>query len=346
MTRARFQRALEARQALRGAAVAIVSLLGCIVPLGTTCEGGDPPLILEARIPLGTVRGRLDHFAFDAERQRLFLAELGNDSVAVIDPLERRRIRTLTGLHEPQGLGYLAATDALYVANGGDGSVQLFAGEDLAPSGRIELGEDADNVRVDDHGDRVLVGYGRGSIGVVDALHRKKVADIPLPGHPEGFQLDPRKGRIYVNLPGTRQVAVFDLASGRSLAWWPLSDVARTYPMALDEAGDRIVVAAREPPRLIAFTPEGAVVASLETCGDADDVFADAKRHRLYVICGEGVVDVFQADQAGYARVGRVPTARGARTALLLNSTDRLYVAVPALGSEPAAVWVFRPGAS
>jgi hypothetical protein len=39
------------------------------------------PLQLESKIPLGEVRGRIDHMAVDLERQRLLVAELGNDSL-------------------------------------------------------------------------------------------------------------------------------------------------------------------------------------------------------------------------------------------------------------------------
>src|SRR5471032_1018160 len=80
-----------------------------------------PPLVLEAKIALGNVSGRIDHLAVDLGRQRLFVAELGNNSVGVVDLKERKLLRRLTELKEPQGMGYVASTDTLYVANAGDG---------------------------------------------------------------------------------------------------------------------------------------------------------------------------------------------------------------------------------
>lgn len=59
--------------------------------------------------------------------------------------------------------------------------------------------------------------------------------------------------------------------------------------------------------------------------------------------CGEGVVDVFAADAAGYRALARVPTVSGARTSLFVPERDRLFVAVRAKWNEPAAIWVFRP---
>ena len=55
------------------------------------------PLQLEAKILLGDVRGRIDHMAVDLKRQRLFVAELGNDSVGVVDLANRSLIRTISG---------------------------------------------------------------------------------------------------------------------------------------------------------------------------------------------------------------------------------------------------------
>jgi len=104
------------------------------------------------------------------------------------------------------------------------------------------------------------------------------------------------------------------------------------------------VVVFRSPPALAAFSnQDGHVAAKIETCGDADDVFVDAKRHRVYVSCGEGVVDVLEQDAAGYGRLTRVPTVSGARTSLFVPELDRLFVAVRASSGERAAIWVFRP---
>src|SRR5712671_6522296 len=107
------------------------------------------PLQLETKIPLGDVRGRIDHMAVDLKRQRLFVAELGNDTVGIVDLPNRKLISRIPGLKEPQGVGYEPTTDMLYVANAGDGSVRLFEGSGYKTAGRIELGSDADNIRVD-----------------------------------------------------------------------------------------------------------------------------------------------------------------------------------------------------
>jgi YVTN family beta-propeller protein len=301
------------------------------------------PLELEARIPLGNVSGRIDHMAVDLKRQRLFVAELGNDSVGVVDIASRAVLRTISGLKEPQGVGYEPTTDTLFAANARDGSVQLFDGNDYKITGRIELGNDADNIRIDAATNRVVVGYGDGALAILDPQARRKVADIPLKAHPESFQIDPETGRIFVNIPGARAVAVVDRNSEKQVSTWSM-DQGANYAMTVDRARGEILLVFRSSSRLAGFAMgDGKPVSSVETCGDVDDLFIDPKRSRIYVSCGAGFVDVFEANRSGNQRIAHVPTVGGARTSLFVPEIDRLFVAVRAKAAEPAAIWVFRP---
>jgi hypothetical protein len=178
---------------------------------------------------------------------------------------------------------------------------------------------------------------------LVDATSGAQAGEIALSGHPEAFQAEASGGRVFVNVPAARQVVVVDRDAGRQVASWEV-DGRDNYPMALDEAGRRLLIVDRGPPELLVLdTASGERVARLPTCGDADDVFLDAKRQRIYVSCGEGFLDVVRRGGDAYEEVARVPTAPGARTALFVPELDRLYLAVRAGKGGGAAIWVFRP---
>jgi len=325
-----------------GRVIALSLLLGMMSIGG---HAADRPLVLERTIPLDGVEGRIDHMAVDLARKRLFVAEFGNDTVDAVDLDTGKVAHRLAGLDEPQGLAYLPGSDLLVVANGGDGSVRMFHGEDLAPAGSIALGDDADNVRVDPNTGRVLVGYGDGALAILDPVSRARIADVQLAAHPESFQLDPQAGRVFVNLPDARQIAVIDLASRRQVASWKVPGLRSNFPMGLDEQATALTVVYRDPSQLVLINPKtGAVIQGVETCGDADDVFFDAKRQQAYVSCGSGVVDVVRKDAAGLHPIDRIETSSGARTSLFVPELDRLFVAARAgwLGSK-ASILVFRP---
>ena len=327
--------------------LALLALTGALALLAVqdqaVTQSETPALKLEAKIPLGNVSGRIDHMAVDLTQQRLFVAELGNNTVGIISLGGRNVIRTLNGLKEPQGVAYLPSTDTLYVANGGDGSVRLFSGSDYAAAGQIDLGDDADNIRIDTPANRIVVGYGSGGLAVIDAANSRKIANIPLSVHPEGFQLDPGSNRIFVNLPKAQALAVVDRQSGRLTASWPMNVAGGNFPMAIDQASRHVLVAFRNPAKLGAFAmDDGSLVAGPDICGDADDLFVDANRRRVYISCGEGFLDVLDSTGA-YRRVARIATAAGARTSLFVPGMDRLMLAVRASAGEPAAIWVFQP---
>jgi DNA-binding beta-propeller fold protein YncE len=317
--------------------------LGLALPVGNAPAADSPPLMIESKIGLGDIHGRIDHLAVDMKRHRLYVAELGNDSVGVVDLQAGRVHQTLRGLKEPQGIGYEVQTDTLYVANARDGSVLFFKGEDLAPLGSLDLGEDADNVRIDEATHRVWVGYGSGALAVIDPDSRRKIADIPLKAHPESFRLASGGPAIYVNVPDAGQIAVVDRTAGKQVATWKTDDLRSNYPLALDEGG-QVLVVFRHPARLAVFrAQDGQRVQALDTCGDSDDLFVDAKRRRVYVTCGAGFIDVFLRDASGYHHSGKLATSAGTRTSLFVPELDRLYLAVRAASTTPASIWVIRP---
>jgi len=302
------------------------------------------PLVLDAKIPLGDVKGRIDHLAVDVAHRRLFVAELGNNTVAVIDIEGRKVARRLEGFDEPQGVAYLARTDTLYVANGGSGDLHAFRWAQLQPVGKLALGDDADNIRIDRDQARLYVGAGSGNLAIIDAAAFKKVGEVQLRGHPESFQLDSAGSRIYVNVPDAKEVAIVDRAGSKQIASWPTANLRSNYPMVLDAQRNRVLVAFRQPATLVSFdAANGAVQERIDICGDADDVFIDTRRDYIYVACGQGVMDVLTNRGDRTMRVARIDTSKGARTALFSPDLDRLFLAVRASSTEGAAVWIFRP---
>ena len=299
-------------------------------------------LALERTIPLPGVEGRIDHFSHDAAGGRLFVAALGNNTVEVVDLKAGKVVHSITGLAEPQGVFYLAEMNRLYVVNGGDGAVRVFDGTTFAPVATMKFDDDADNVRYDAAARLLYVGHGGGALGVVDVATNEIVADVPLEAHPESFQLERNGLRVFVNVPNAHQVAVVDRQKKAVTATWSLGFAAANFPMALDEANHRLMVACRLPARLIVFdTESGKEVAKLDLHGDCDDLFFDPVRRQLYASCGEGFIDVFSRTEADHYTLKEAEKTVGkARTCFV--DGEHLYLAVPKRGDEPAQVQCYR----
>jgi YVTN family beta-propeller protein len=323
--------------------ILLLSLAG-VPGLSSGQSGASEPLKLETTIPMAEVQGRIDHLSIDLKGQRLFVAALGNNSLEVIDLRENKRIHTINGLAEPQGIAYIPSANRLFVANAKDGSVRVFDAGSWKMLKSISYGDDADNLRHDPNGDHIWVGYGGGALGEFDQ-EGTKVADIKLDAHPESFQLEKNGSRIFVNIPGSRKIAVVDRKTRTVVESWSTGEPLANYPMALDERDHRLFVVTRLPARLIVLdTDQGKRVATLPAIGDCDDVFYDERRHRIYAIGGEGGISVFQQRDADhYDELGRIKTVSGARTGFFSAELDKLYLAVRKHESQPAEIRVYTP---
>jgi DNA-binding beta-propeller fold protein YncE len=303
------------------------------------------PLTLTGAIPLPSVVGRIDHFGFDP-KGRLFLSALGNNSEEVIDLGSQKRVHRITGIPTPQGVVYSPEANKVFVAKG---KLYIYDGTSFAPIASIDFHGDADNLRYDPANRLVYLGYGddeSAAIAAIDATTNKRLEEFKLGAHPESFQLETTGPNIYVNLPDSKQIAVINRKT-HEVSKWPLT-LGGNFPMGLDEANHRLFIATRSPARLAVFdTSSGKMVAMLPCVGDADDLYFDANRKRIYVPGGEGYISVFQQKDADhYDAIAKTRTASGSRTAGYLGKIgqkdfDRFYLAVPAGADQKSEVWIY-----
>jgi DNA-binding beta-propeller fold protein YncE len=350
--------------------------LACLTLPAQFIIAGEP-LVQIAAIPLKGVEGRLDHLTFDTRSQRLFVAALENHTVEVVDLSRRRRVHQITGISEPQGLLCIPEKNRLLVCSRGDGTCRSFDATTFQEGPWIDLGRNADNLRFDPDAQTIYVGSGgEPGPGLLSAIHllslvpaaqggqpapphspadfllnRPRQADprteTPLASHPESFQLDRTNRRLLVNVPDEHQIAVLQIGTDTltNASSWPVTIGEKNFPMTLDPASARLYIACRKPPLLAVYnTRTGALVSQTPCVGDADDMFYDAKLNRVYVIGGEGFVDVFQVSNTSQApaRLARVPTAPRARTGLYIPDLRMLTVVAPHTTNLPAAVLLFQ----
>jgi YVTN family beta-propeller protein len=304
------------------------------------------PLVLTEAIPLEGVKGRFDHFGTSG--RKVFVSALGNNTVEVIDVSGRVLEHTITGVPNPQGVVFAPEVNKLFVASS-HGKLYIYDGTSFELSTEIDFRGDVDNLRYDAANKRVYVGYGDdegAAIGAVDATTSKRLAEeYKLGAHPESFQLETSGPNIYVNLPDLKQIAVIN-RSNHAISRWPLA-LEHNFPMALDEADHRLFVGTHEPARLAVFdTTSGRMIVALPSVQDADDLYYDAARKRIYMAGGEGFIYAFQQkDPDHYELIVKIPTSLGARTAGYFGkgkkNFDRFFLAVPAHADHSAELWIY-----
>lgn len=254
--------------------------------------------------------------------------------------------RILAGFHNPQGVVCVPKSKKVYVANQGNGDVCVYETSEMTLVTTISLGEEADNLRYCDVSGRVYVGYGDGAIDAIDVETDTLIkTGINLQGHPEGFQINQMGEKIYINVEDRRSVVSFTLSTQEMKEFILPPNLSANYPMAIDEDNEVIFVGVRRPPCLVVMDMnDGGILSTIGTGADTDDVFYDARRKRIYVVCGEGIISTIQQrSRSDYEALGTVRTVVGARTGLWQQERDRLTVAAPATDIGPARVLIFFP---
>ena len=251
----------------------------------------------------------------------------------------------IRGVSEPQGLAFIPEKKHLLACSRGDGTCRSFDANTFEEGPWVDLGRNADNVRFDNSSKMIYVGSGgEPGNGLLSALElasllpaklggqpaephspadflfdRPRQAEpkmeIQLPAHPESFQFDPANRRIYVNVPDEHRIAVLEVTPTNLVvaANWPVTVAEKNFPMTLDAASGRLYIACRKPPRLAGYdTRTGKQLSQTPCVGDADDMFFDAKLKRIYIIGGEGFVEVFQVPDNGGEPTRLARVANGA----------------------------------
>jgi DNA-binding beta-propeller fold protein YncE len=312
---------------------------------GTPAAPADSSALeLIQTVPLKGASGRLDHLALDARGSRLFIANLSNNSLDVIDLKAGALVKQIPGQRKAQGVAYSPELDRIFVGCGTDGVCNALDGRTYKLLHSLKL-PDADNVHYDPRTRRVYVGHEDRALTAFDAESYTVKGTVRLPGPPEAFQLDPNRPRLYVNTHDPAAVAEVDTDRLEVVARHPLTKASGNYPMALDAADGRVFVGCRKGPMVVVLdTASGKEVAAVGLPGDVDDLFYDAKRKRLYATCGEGLVAVVrQVDGDHYELAEKVPTTKLARTGFFDAEGGLLYVVVPRLnGPDGPQLCVYR----
>ena len=323
-------------------------LFSILVLLIVSCNGNaqtNHSLAIQSTISLPDIKGRIDHLCFDEASNRIFLVSPGCDMLAVVDLKKEKEVfSTNTALDEPQGIVFLEKTNQLFVSNGGDGTCRIFNAENYQLEHTLELGDDADNIRFWKAHNEIFVAYGNGGIAIFNAADFSKTGDIKLKGHPESFQLDTIRQKLFVNIPGRNVIDEVDLVSKSVSNEWKLKGAGSNFTMGIDMPDHLLFVGCRNGSQMLTIDyTTGTQISTSKIGSDADYIFFDTTTRKVFVSCGSGELSVFSLDEKNIPmEESAQSTGSGARTCLLIPSLKLLVVAKPRRLGTDAALLLYK----
>jgi DNA-binding beta-propeller fold protein YncE len=294
------------------------------------------PLRLAGVTKLPGYTGDFDHFAVDTKDGRLFLAGEDGAALEVFNLASGAFVRSIKGYGVPHSVLPMPHANEMLVIDGSKPS-RILDAKTLAVKRTFALPAGADSVAYDASTKHLWVVTGGKDVPQKDTnlieidpstgkvFHRVHFdAD-----HVEALVVEQHGNELFINVTDKNAMAVIDKRTGRILHWWKIKEAQQNAPVAFDEATHRLFVVTRKPGMLVILNADtGATVASFKAPERTDEVVWDAANRRVYVAGGEGYIGVFgQTDADHYTELARVPSAPGAKTAVLAPSLNRLYVA-------------------
>jgi hypothetical protein len=297
------------------------------------------------------IKGPFDHFAIDLKNKRLFATPEDYKSVLVINLTSGKVVHEITGIARPHAVFYRADLDRIYVTDGTVGDLKVFDGKTFRLLQSVRLAKDADSMGFDITRKQLYIDSGGKDEGqtfsllsAIDTSSVKKIADIKINGETlEAMALDVYRPRLYVNNKAKNQIEVVDRWKNQVVATWPVTLGKDNVAIALDEPHQRLFVGCRSGQIAVFDTNTGKELLSLPIDKGADDMVYDPNSKRIYV-AANGSIDVLEEiDADHYKSVGKVRTAAGAKTALLVPELNRYFVAVPAAEGKTARIIEMEP---
>ena len=143
---------------------------------------------------------------------------------------------------------------------------------------------------------------------------------MKVPGTPEGYAADSANGFFYTNLKDKDQTLAIDIKTRKVVATWP-TGCGKEGPrgISIDAARHLLLIACTNGAVALDLAHGGKVLGRLETGEGVDNPDYSAARGLLYLASGRsGTLTVARvADDGTFTAVATLPTAKGARNAVV-----------------------------
>jgi DNA-binding beta-propeller fold protein YncE len=221
----------------------------------------------------------------------------------------------------------IPGTRLMLSTNWDSNTATLFNRDTGAVTADIPTGKGPDGAFYDAASGLAFVMNGEsGDATVIDIASAKGVATIALAEAPEAGVPD-GKGKAYINLEASNEIAVVDIAGRRVITRYNLPGCEEPTGIAFDPATNLLISACHNGVAKLIDAKSGADKGSITIGKGADGSLFDPKTRTGFVPSIDGQLAIYQLDTKGVPHsVQMVTTREGARTAAYDDATHKLYL--------------------
>jgi len=278
--------------------------------------------------------GGWDYLTVDSAARRLYVSHATH--VVVIDLDANKVVGDIPNTPGVHGIAVAPELNRGFISNGRGNNVTIFDLKTLQSVGTAATGENPDSIRYDAVSGRVFTFNGRSNNSTaIDAKSGAVVGTIALGGKPE-FAIADGKGKLYVNIENTNEIAEIDAAKAAVTKRYSLSPCDGPSGLAFDAKSRRLFSVCSNRLMAVSDPDAGKVIATLAIGAGSDGAAFDAGTGYAFSSNGDGTLTVVQQNGGKWEVLENIATERGARTIAVDEKTHKVYL--PTATNNPSAV--------
>jgi len=267
-----------------------------------------------------------DYIAYDAKTNTVWVPAINIGSVYVIhagsEKIEEIKGFATKEMSFPNGRKGAAGPSGVYVGDGvvyiGDRADQSICAVDERTLERKNCGHidsSPDGVAYVASTNEVWVTSPRdNTVRILDANTLQQTTKLTFPGRPEGYAVDVKRNRFYMNYEDKDLTTAIDIRSHKTVAeWHPNCGPDGPHGLQIDQNSGYLFVACSLGAKVLNAGGDGQILSSITTGDGVDDINLAPASHMLYIGSPrDGNLTVARVNSAGkLSTVAVVPTHVG-----------------------------------
>jgi len=296
----------------------------------------------------------MDYLSIDPTTRRLYIANMGEGSMLVVDLQQEKLVAVKTDLPKITGVLAVPELHKIYASvtgsgfgatlgklglGSGKGQVAIFSSDDLHEIARLPGGTFPDGIAFDPGSHKIFVSDEKGSgVIVIDGDKDQVIRTIDLGGEVGNVRFDPLTAKIYAPIQSRNELAYIDPKSLQVLMRNPLTGCEHPHGLFIAPSQAIGYVACDGNGRLLVVDLKlGVILDQLPLGRDPDVLDADAATNRLYVAGESGYLYGFDiSDPAKPVALGSERIGDNAHSVAVDPATHKLYF--PIANQDDSAV--------
>ena len=276
----------------------------------------------------------MDYITFDPKTGYVWVPAINIGSVFVIDTDNEKvheivgfatrevELRGRKGVQGPSGVS--VGDGVVYIGDRADRSICAVDERTLARKNCGHIDSTPDGVVYVAATDEVWVtSPGDDSVRILDSHTLQQRAKLTFDGRPEGYAVDTKRGRLYMNYEDKDLTTAIDLKTRKTVARWQAScGPEGPHGLQIDQNSGYLFVACSTRAEVLNAGGNGQQLSSINTGDGVDDLNYSPATHMLYVgAAKDAQLSVARVDGGGkLSVVAVVPTHEGERNGVVTKN--------------------------